>query len=79
MAGPPVTDPVQDARSLVASALGLELRDVGSDATPESLNAWDSLGHMRISAQIEEKIGRPLTGEEVLALASVRDVAARLA
>ena len=79
MEGPPVSDPLRDARSLVASALGLEIDEVGSDATLESLDAWDSLGHMRISAQIEKKIGRPLTGEEVLALASVRDVAARLA
>ncbi len=73
-----MSDPLQGARSLVASALGLELDEVGSDASIDSLDAWDSLGHMRISAEIEARIGRPLTGEEVLALASVRDVAAHL-
>ncbi len=74
-----MSDPLQDARSLVASALGLEIDEVGADATLESLDAWDSLGHMRICAETEKRIGRPLTGEEVLALASVRDVAAHLA
>jgi acyl carrier protein len=77
MEGAPVTQ--EDARALVASALGLEIDEVGPDATTESLDAWDSLGHMRISAEIEKRIGRPLTGEEILALASVRGVAAHLA
>ncbi len=74
-----MSDPLQVARSLVASALGLEIDEVGADATIASLDAWDSLGHMRISAAIEKEIGRPLTGEEVLALASVQGVAAHLA
>lgn len=45
----------------------------------ESLKAWDSLGHIRLIAAIEEKFDVRLTMEEIEHFSSVKDILARLA
>lgn len=43
--------------------------------TPE----WDSLAHLRLVLGIETRLGRQLTPDEIVSLASLRDVVALLA
>ena len=44
----------------------------------EHLKAWDSLGHIRLIAAIEEKFDVHLTMEEIERFSSVKDILARL-
>ncbi len=64
-----------EARCLVAHALTLSLESVPEDALMNTLEAWDSLGHLRIVLEIEDTIGTELTGEQVLSIESIRDIA----
>lgn len=58
---------------LVARALGIET--VRADDAMHTLGGWDSLGHLAIVAEIEKQSGATLTPEQIVSIASVRDVA----
>jgi len=58
---------VSAAKELVAEAFELRCEEIPDDASIENFEAWDSLGHMRIVAAIEARLGRALETEEVLA------------
>ncbi len=66
--------PEARACAIVAEALGLQSPvDIGDDMG--TLEAWDSLAHMRLILGIEGAIGRSLSADEIASIASVRDVA----
>lgn len=67
------------ARALVAEALEVPVDDVGADASIDTLEAWDSLGHMKIVMRIEETAGRPLETEETLSVFDLDSIATLLA
>jgi acyl carrier protein len=69
---------VERARTLLARALGLPPGSIPDHATVRDLEGWDSLGHLRIVAAIEAETGTTLTAEQILALASLADIAAHL-
>jgi len=62
-------------RRLVARALNISIEGVHEDASMSTLEAWDSLGHLRIVFAIEESMGTELTVEQVLSIENVRDIA----
>ena len=69
-----MTDP---ACSLVAAALGIQ-GEVSLDDTMHTLPAWDSMTQVALMLELEARLGRPLTGDELGSLDSVRAVAALL-
>lgn len=66
-------EPEQAACALVGEALGAS--NVTPDDTMQTLAGWDSLGHLAIVAAIESRSGRRLSPEQIVSIASVRDVA----
>ena len=62
-------------RRLVARALNISVDGVHQDTSINSLDAWDSMGHLRIVFAIEEAIATELTIEQVLSIESVEDIA----
>lgn len=67
----------QLACALVARALRTEV--VGLEDDLYTLPSWDSLGHMAIVAELESHLGARLTPDQVVSIASVRDVEKLLA
>lgn len=65
-------------RRVVAEALGLSPENVRNDAGINNLALWDSLGHLRVLLQLEEKLGRQLTAQEAITIETVTDVDAIL-
>lgn len=53
-----------------------QLRD---ETSPESLAAWDSLGHIRLIAALEDEFQLTFTLEEIEAMSSVGKIRAVLA
>ena len=53
----------------------MEVSQIPDDAAIDSLPAWDSLGHMRIAAEIERRLGRMLSTEEIAGLLDLTSVA----
>ena len=66
------------ARALLAEALGLRPGQLPDDAGVHNLEAWDSLGHLRLVAAIERHAGVTLDAEQILALSSLADIASLL-
>ena len=67
-----------ETRRLVARALNISVDGVHQDTSINSLDAWDSMGHLRIVLAIEEAMGTELTVEQVLSIESVEDIAGLL-
>ena len=63
-----------NVRALVASALGILIDEVKDDSSILTLDAWDSMGHMRIILEIEQATGKELHTEQILNIESVTDV-----
>ena len=59
----------------MAHALSISLDSVAEDASMNSLEAWDSMGHLRIVLEIESSIGSDLSGEQVFGIDGVPDIA----
>lgn len=65
------------ARELLARALERPVASVADDAAIGRQDGWDSLAHVRLALAVEERMGRKLEPDEVLALrtlAGVRDL-----
>ena len=60
---------------MVSRALGIPVESITSEDSLETLDAWDSIGHMRIILEIEGAICVELETEEILELWSVSDIA----
>lgn len=66
------------ARRLLAGALALPEDRIGADASIDTLEAWDSLAHMRLVLAIEQELGRELPPDRIAGIASLADIAAAL-
>lgn len=62
------------ARDLLARAFDVPLSDVPADASIDNFAQWDSLGHLKVIAVIEETIGRVLDTDEVLAVVDLASI-----
>lgn len=69
---------LERARALVADALECPLADVPAGGTLDDVEAWDSIGHVRVVMALEQALGRSVTPDEIAALRGVADVAAIL-
>jgi acyl carrier protein len=67
------------ARQLLATALAIEASQLADDAAIGLTEEWDSLAHMRLVAAIESALGREISAEAIVALASLDDVERTLA
>jgi acyl carrier protein len=66
------------AKALLASALEIDAASVPSDASIATLEAWDSLAHLRLVQALEKELGRELPAEHIFAIARLEDVASVL-
>lgn len=73
-----MTDDRHQARVLLAEALEIDIEGIGEDASIATLEAWDSLAHMRIILAVEGFLGEELAPEVVIEIGSLGDIAAVL-
>ena len=56
---------------LISDLFNVDLQEVSLDSSPDTVPAWDSLGHMRLMAAIEERFGLTLSPEEQVDMLTV--------
>lgn len=66
-------------RSIIAAELDVPLDSVPLDASAETFQPWDSLGHMRIVVAVEEQLAVRFTTAEIPELTSIAKLVAALA
>ena len=69
-----MTAPRARARRLLAAALAIDPAQLADDAAIGWTEEWDSLAHMRLVAAIEGELGRQISAEAIVSLASLGDV-----
>lgn len=62
------------ARAILADALDLDSEAIDADASIMTLEAWDSLAHMRLIAAMEEDLAVQLGPEAIVSIASLADI-----
>jgi acyl carrier protein len=62
------------ARAILADAFELSAEKVEDNASIETLDAWTSLGHLRLILAIEAELGGQLDAAAVVEIESLADV-----
>lgn len=62
------------ARTVLAQALNIETAAIEADASIMTLEAWDSLAHMRLIAAVEDDLAVQLGPDAIVSIASLADV-----
>lgn len=61
-------------RQAVADVFDVSIAEVGPDSSPESIEAWDSMGHLNLVLALEQTLGVSFSPEEIGKLVSVRAI-----
>ncbi len=56
---------------IISDLFDVDRQEVTSESSPDTLSAWDSLGHMRLMAAIEERYGLTFSPEEQVDMLTV--------
>ena len=70
---------ISDARNLMARVFDMPPASIPEDVQIGALEAWDSLGHLRLMLAIETALGRELDASETVKVECLADIANLLA
>lgn len=62
----------QQLKTVLARVFNVDLLDVTEDASPDTIESWDSLRHMNLVLALEEEFGVELTDEQVVEILSYK-------
>jgi len=71
-----ITDRVRRA---VSDVFGIPVEQVTADSSPQTVEAWDSMGHLNLVLALEQSFGVQFSPEEIAAMVSVTLAAQTLA
>jgi acyl carrier protein len=63
----------------MAIAFNIPLEAIGDHAKIGTLPEWDSIGHLRLVLELEQRLKRQLSADEIVGIASCADVEKLLA
>jgi len=56
----------QRIKNVMASVFNLEENEIGNDASPDTIEQWDSLRHMHLIVGLEEEFGVTFKEDEIV-------------
>ena len=60
-----------DLSEIVSDLFDVDPDDVNLETSPDTIESWDSIGHIRLIASIEEKYGLSIPPEEQIEMLNV--------
>ncbi len=63
---------------IVSRIMGVPVDAVNLESSPETLENWDSLRHMKLILAIEESLGVQFSDEDIVSIKNVQDLLARV-
>lgn len=76
----PVSESAIDVvRQTVAEVFAIDLAEVTADSSPETIEAWDSIGHLNLILSLEGRAGVSFDPEKVPQLTTVQALADEIA
>ncbi|MCH7751649.1 MAG: acyl carrier protein [Planctomycetes bacterium] len=70
---------LDDVRQTVAEVFFVDAQQVSADSSPESISAWDSMGHLNLVLAMEQKFGMTFDPDQIPQLTSVQAIAEAVA
>ncbi|MEI6268142.1 MAG: acyl carrier protein [Methylococcaceae bacterium] len=61
-------------KNILAAIFFMDAKDVGDDASPETVEVWDSLKHMNIVLALEDEFGIRFEDDEIVELMSYKGI-----
>ncbi len=61
-------------KKVLASIFLVEISGIGDDASPETVEEWDSLKHMNIVLALEEEFDVQFEDDEIVDMMSYKDI-----
>ena len=68
-------NPNEVSRKLLSALTGVPVSGIPANASISNFPDWDSVVHMELIVQIEERLSRELTGDEMSSLSTLEGVA----
>lgn len=62
-------------RQTVSDVFNVPLEEVHADSSPQTIEAWDSMGHLNLVLALEQAFSVSFDPEEIAALVTVRSAA----
>ena len=62
---------LDQVRQAVSDVFGVAVADVTAESSPQTIEAWDSMGHLNLVLALEQNFGAELTPEDIAAMTSV--------
>ncbi len=62
-------------RSLVATLFNVPVEDITEDSSPETVEAWDSMGQLNLILELEQEFDIAMTHDRVQRMTSVGAIA----
>lgn len=59
-------------KQIMAAVFEIAIEDITEDASPDTIETWDSLKHMNMMAALEEEFGVEFSDEEILEMTGYR-------
>lgn len=69
-------DAEREIRQIMADLFAVDASTLDADASPDSIEAWDSLQHVNLVLDLESRFGIQLSEEDVEAMTSLGAVVA---
>jgi len=66
-------------RQAVSDVFGVPVADVTAESSPQTVEAWDSMGHLNLVLALEQSFGVQFSPEEIAGMTTVRLAAETLA
>jgi acyl carrier protein len=70
---------LDDIRQTVAEVFLIEVQQVSAESSPESIPAWDSMGHLSLVLTLEQKFGVKFDPDQIPQLTSIQAIAEAVA
>ena len=61
-------------KEVMASTFGVGVDQIGDDASPDTLDRWDSLKHMQLILALEDEFGIQFSDQQVTDLVSYQKI-----
>lgn len=70
---------LEEVRQTVAEVFFVDVAAVTADSSPESIPAWDSIGHLNLILATEQRFGVTFDPDQIPQLTSVQSIATAVA
>lgn len=64
----------QEIKKVMGTILGKNIEEIGNDASPDTIQEWDSLKHMNLIIALEEEFNVEFSDEEIGEITSFQKI-----